>query len=92
MGEIHSFLGKLAGGSSTRSSLVASTVITHCAAMEEKGASSLTKMKSWLMDSILRHQLFINFTDASGTVELALKLSMTGQSAGIVELWLSQTK
>ena len=37
MGEIRSFYGKLARGSSASPSLVVGTFITHCAVMKEKG-------------------------------------------------------
>ena len=78
MGGIHSSCGKIAGGSSPSPSLVVGTFITHCAAMEEKGAWSLAKTKSWLTGLMLRQQLFINSTDASDTVVLAWEPPMTG--------------
>ena len=68
---ICSFPGKLSGGSNTSPSLLVDTVIIHCAAMGEKDAWSLTKIKSWLMGSILRQELFISSTDASGMDVLA---------------------
>ena len=64
----------------------------HCVVMEEKGAWSLAKMKSWLTDYIQRHQPSVNSTDASGMVVLAWKPPMTGLSAGIIELWISKTE
>ena len=57
MGEIHSSHGKLAGGLSASLSGLVSTSIMHCVAMEGKSVWSLTKKKSWSMDTILRHQL-----------------------------------
>ena len=55
MMEMHSFLGKLAGGSNTSPKLVVDTFITHFAVMEEKDVWLLTSKKFWLMDSIPRH-------------------------------------
>ena len=48
----------------------------------------LTGKKSWLMGSILRHQSFINSTDASGMVVLAWELPMMG----IIKQWLLKSK
>ena len=76
--QIHSTHGKLAGGLNTSPSLVVGTFIMHCAAMEEKGAWSLTgTKKSWLIGMTLRHQLSINYMDASCMVVLASDLSLT---------------
>ena len=78
VGEIHSFPGTLAGGLGTSPSMVAGTFIMQCVAMEGKGAwSSARTKKSWSMGMILRHQLSISSTDASGTVVLAWDLPVT---------------
>ena len=61
MGEIHSFLGKLAGGLNASPSLLVDTFIMHCMVMEEKDAWLLTKTKFWLTGSILRHQTAYQF-------------------------------
>ena len=45
----------------------------HCAAMEKKGVWSLTREKSWSMDTILKQEPSINSIDASGTDILALQ-------------------
>ena len=76
-GEIHSFHGKLAGGLSASLSGLVGTFITRCVAMEERKLQQSTKKKSWLMDTILRHQLSINSMDASGMDVLAWDLTMT---------------
>ena len=60
MEEIHSFHGNLACGLSDSLSGSVDTFITHCVVMEKKGTWSLTKKKSWLMDTILRLQPSIN--------------------------------
>ena len=48
VGEIHSFLEKLAGESNTSPNLLVDTFIMYLVVMEEKGVWLLTKMKSWL--------------------------------------------
>ena len=69
---IHSPHGKLADGLNVSPSLLVDTFIMHCAVMEEKDAWLLTKTKSWLTVSILKHQSSVNSTDAS------VKLPVTG--------------
>ena len=53
------------------------TFIMHCVAMEGKGVWSLTKKKSWLMDTTLKPQPLVNSMDANGMVVLALQDLMT---------------
>ena len=77
MAGIHSSHGKLAGGSNASPRLLVDTFITHCVVMEEKGVW-LTSKKSWLTDSILRHQWFVNSTNVSGTIVLTCELLVTG--------------
>ena len=50
MAGILSFRGKLAGGSNASPSLLVDTFITRCAVIEEKGAMSLAKTKSCIVD------------------------------------------
>ena len=71
MGEIHNSHGKDVNGLSASLSRLFNTSITHCVAMEGKGAWSLTGEKSWSMDMILRLPPSTNSMDASGTDVLA---------------------
>ena len=68
MVEIHNSCGKLASGLSAIPSGLEGTSIMHCVDMVGKGVWSLTKKKSWLMDTIPRLQQSM---DASGMVVLA---------------------
>ena len=74
MAEVHSSLGKHAGGLSTSASLLVNIFVTHCEIIEKKNAWILV----WFMGLIPRLQLFINSTDAIDMVVLAWEPPITG--------------